>query len=133
MGNLRKNMIVIYTEKWKSKFITSNCLKEIKNYNNLRIHNEQHSRKCALFDKNNLFRGYDFSFSKSDPNYCYSATSEIVYEWDLRKMQVSGMLKQYLNFTAINETNSRTLILRSKLGGIYIYFIRSVFKNHTKI
>ena len=48
-------------------------------------------------------------------------------------MQVSGMLKQYLNFTTINETNSGNLILGSKLGGIYIYSIRSAFKNPTKI
>lgn len=96
MGSLHKNMIIIDTNKWEPKFITSNFLKDIKSYQNLRVTDSStKNRQCGLFsnkticllDKNNLYTGSlfsnleitDFTFSSSDPNYCYSTTHDTIY------------------------------------------------------
>lgn len=152
MGSLHKNLVIIDTHKWQPTYITSNFLKQLQNYQNLRVYKSQttaSNRKCALFkknnicllDKNNVYTGslisnddvLDFTFSNSDPHYMYSITSDAVYEWDSRKMQVSGMMKQYLNFTSIEQTHNGNLIVGSKLGGVYIYSISNSFRNNTKI
>lgn len=63
MGTLRKNIAIVDAVKWKPKFVTSNFLSDLQNYENLRV-SKADSRaalfsnmKISLLDSNNVYFG----------------------------------------------------------------------------
>lgn len=54
-------------------------------------------------------------------------TDDGIYEWDLRKFQVSMLEKKYLGFTSI-AVNAQSVAAGSKLGTVYIYDANNIKK-----
>ena len=115
MGTLRKNLVLVDTVKWKPKFITSNFLSDLHSYENLRVSQIDYrsaifdNMKVSLLDANNVYYGsllanepiQDIKFSSKNANLVYGITLDAIYEWDLRKLQVSQMSKKYLGFSSL--------------------------------
>ena len=93
MGSLRKNLVFFDIEKEKSKYITSNFLADLNNYENVRV--SQSTSKIAMFnkmkvsllDKNNVYSGSllanelisDVQFSPNNQNILYGITLDGIY------------------------------------------------------
>ena len=63
MGTLKKNYVMVDTEKWKPHFLTSNFLSDMHNYENLRVSATDlrlgifSKMKVSIMDKNSIYTG----------------------------------------------------------------------------
>ena len=127
LSTLRQNYLVVDSQKWQVKRISSSFLNDHPKFSSIRCSLDRStlamfsSNRISLLDEKNSFQGNllasqplnDVQFGKDKS--VFGVSSDCLFEWDLRMWKMVRCNRDCLAYTKL-WTNGETMAIGSKLG-----------------